>query len=46
MSEENVAFIIRIGKMDKKGDCFRHLLRAGFLLGLFFEPEDEGDMFC
>jgi hypothetical protein len=22
-----------------------HLLHAGFLLGLFFEPEDGGDMF-
>jgi hypothetical protein len=29
--------------MKQVAACY--LLHVGFLLGLFFEPEDEGDMF-
>jgi hypothetical protein len=28
-----------------KADCAYHLLDVGFLLGLFFDPEDGGDIF-
>jgi hypothetical protein len=37
-----VAFIVTVKEYSKK-ECY--LLHAGFLVGLFFDPEDGGDMF-
>jgi hypothetical protein len=34
----------RIAQQETRG-CACHLIHADFLLGLFFDPEDVGDMF-
>jgi hypothetical protein len=44
VSEENIASVFRVEKYA----CFALLatcFRAGFLLGLLFDPEDGSDMF-
>jgi hypothetical protein len=45
--EEHVASIFRVEEMSKERNMGSacHLLHAGFLLGLFFNPEDGGDLF-
>jgi hypothetical protein len=50
VSEEHFASILRISEKinQHKSISLRsasYLLHAGFLLGLFFYPEDGGDMF-
>jgi hypothetical protein len=42
--EERVASIFRGKEYAKQSSAF-YLLHAGFLFGVFFGPEDEGDMF-
>jgi hypothetical protein len=42
--EERVASNFRVKEYAKKSSAF-YLLHAGFLLGLFFGPEDEGVLF-
>jgi hypothetical protein len=44
VSEEQIASIFRVGRIST-GSRDRYLLHAGFLLGLFFDPGDGGDMF-
>jgi hypothetical protein len=47
--EEHVAFIFRIKEQAKQDTgklaVLAYLLHAGFLLGLLYSPEDEGNMF-
>jgi hypothetical protein len=46
--EEHVAFIFRVeewAQQETSVSSACHLLYVGFLLGLFFDPEDGGDMF-
>jgi hypothetical protein len=49
VSEEYIASILREEKIRKHETRVKALLTtcfyAGFLLGLFFDPEDGGDMF-
>jgi hypothetical protein len=51
VSEEHVASIFRVEQYSKQETTMEsmgsacYLLRAGFLLGLFSDPEDGGDMF-
>jgi hypothetical protein len=51
VSEEHIAFIFRVEKYAKQDTSVKaggkqsHLFQADILLCLFFNPEDEGDMF-
>jgi hypothetical protein len=43
ISEEHIAYIIRAKSKTQLGSAC-YLLHIGFLLGLIFGPEGEGDM--
>jgi hypothetical protein len=43
ISEEHIASIFRVEEQAEQ-ETTNCLLHAGFLLGLLFDPEDEGDM--
>jgi hypothetical protein len=44
VSEVHIAYIIRVEPEDG-GDMHATCFLAGFLLRLFFDPEDGGDIF-
>jgi hypothetical protein len=41
VSEGNIASIVSVEELAELATCFH----GGFLLGLFFNPEDGGDIF-
>jgi hypothetical protein len=45
VSEEHVAFIFRVEEADQETNVKQVANSGGLLLGLFFDPENKGDMF-